>query len=99
MRMMIPILMGFFLNFYILTSEREGRRERERLIWCYTYLCSHWLILVRALTGNQTCNLGVRGQHSNQLSYLARASWVFDESNDTVDCRDDKLKDDVGRSW
>ena len=28
---------------------------------CSTYLCIHWLILVCALTGDQTHNLGVLG--------------------------------------
>ena len=48
-------------------------RERETLICCYPYLCIHWLILVCALTRDQTCNLGILGQCSNQLSYLAGA--------------------------
>ena len=50
-----------------------GDREKETLIYCSTYLCISWLILVCALTGDGTCNLGVGGQHSNELSYLARA--------------------------
>ena len=33
----------------------------------------YWLILVCALTRDQTHNLGVRGQLSNQMSYQARA--------------------------
>ena len=37
----------------------------------------HWLILVCALTRDWTCNLGASGQHSNQLSYLARAHIYF----------------------
>ena len=39
---------------------------------CSTYLYIHWLILVCALTRYQTHN-GVWGQHSNQLSYSAKA--------------------------
>ena len=72
--------------FYWLIWEKEGEerekggeeRERERHFLskkycCSTYLCIHWLILVCALMGDQTCNLGVSGWCSNQLSYLARA--------------------------
>ena len=47
-----PIL--FFFNFYFLTLESKGRKT---LICCSTYLCIHRLILVRVLTGNQTCSL------------------------------------------
>ena len=42
---------------------REGRREREpdkeREVCCSTYLCTHWLILVCALTKDQICKLGM----------------------------------------
>ena len=37
------------------------------------YLRIHWLILVCVLAGDQTHNLDILGQHSTQLSYLARA--------------------------
>ena len=37
------------------------------------YLCIHWLILVRALTGERTSNHGISGWCFNQLSYPARA--------------------------
>ena len=47
-----PIL--FFFNFYFLILESKGRKT---LICCSTYLCIHRLILVRVLTGNQTCSL------------------------------------------
>ena len=57
---------------YLLTVEREERRERETFICCSTYLCIYWLILVRALTGDQTHTLGVSERCSNQLSYLTR---------------------------
>ena len=49
----------------------EGKRETS--IYCSSYLCIHGLILARALTGDQTHNLGIGEQHSNQLSYLAMA--------------------------
>ena len=76
-----PLLGKVLLHVYFLklTLEREeGRerreREREPLI-CYSiYLRIHWLLLVWALTGDGTCSLGVRGQHSHQLSYPARAA-------------------------
>ena len=61
----------FFFNIYCLIWERE--RERKRFICCSTYLCIHWLILSCALTGDRTCNLGVLGWNSNQISYPARA--------------------------
>ena len=47
--------------------ERKGKRERER-IGCFIYLCTHWLILVCSLMGDQTRNLGLSGWCSNQLS-------------------------------
>ena len=53
--------------------ERDKERERERSI-CSAYLYIHWLLLVCALTGDRTHNLGVwGGGHSNQLSYKANA--------------------------
>ena len=56
-----------YLNFYWFIWEREW------LICCSTYLCICWLILACALTGDQTCNLGVLRWHSNKLGYPARA--------------------------
>ena len=53
--------------------KREREREEETVICCSTYLCIHWLILVCVLTRDQTCNLGVLGCCSNQVSYTARA--------------------------
>ena len=46
--------------------------ERGIFIRCSTYLCIHSLILVCALTGDQTHNLGALGWCSNQLSNPAR---------------------------
>ena len=43
------------------------------MCWWFHFLCVHWLILVCALTRDQTHNLGELGKCSNQLSYLARA--------------------------
>ena len=58
-------------------SGGKGREERERKkktsICCSTYLCICWLIPVCALTGDQSHNLGVSGQCTNQLSHPARA--------------------------
>ena len=60
-----------FKNFYLLTWERE--RERKTLTCCSTYLCIHWLLLICALTRDQTHNPGVSGWRSKQLIYPARA--------------------------
>ena len=69
----------FYFCFYLLICliERERKEERETSICCSIYLRIHWLILVCALTRDQTHNLGVSGWCSNQLSYLARANWHF----------------------
>ena len=47
----------------ILEREEGGERERETSICCSTYLCTHWLILVCALTltGDGTHILGALG--------------------------------------
>ena len=42
--------------------------ERETLTCCSTYLYIQWMLLVCALTGDRTCNLGVSGWSSNQQS-------------------------------
>ena len=47
------------------------------MICCSTYLRIRWLILACALTSDQTHNLGISGQYSNLLSYLARAIYVI----------------------
>ena len=52
---------------------RERERERESESCCSTYLYIHWLILVCALTGDQTCNPSILRRCSNQLSCLASA--------------------------
>ena len=74
-----PYLWGrFFLFFkFIDFRETEERRDIETLIYCSTYLCIHWLLLVYALAGDQTCNLAGLGQCSKKLSYPARADGVF----------------------
>ena len=41
--------------------EGGGERERETLICYSTNLCTHSLILVCAMAGDQTHNLGVLG--------------------------------------
>ena len=70
-----------FYFLFLLTLERVwkevGKRERERNICFSTYLCSPRFLLVCALTRDWTCNLGASGQHSNQLSYLARVHYSF----------------------
>ena len=70
---------GFFIFLLIFLRKREegGRRERGTSICYSTYLCIHCLILVRALTRDQTRNLGVSGQRFDQLSYSARACYYL----------------------
>ena len=65
----------YLFNLWILErdKERKGEREKNQFIVPLIHLCIYWLILVCALTGDRTDNLGVLGQHSNQLSKLARA--------------------------
>lgn len=62
----------YSFNWLILERERKqgvwgGAGKRKK------HVCIHWLILVCAPTRDWTHSLGVLGQHSNQLSYLARA--------------------------
>ena len=63
----------YFFLLFIDFRERQKKGERETSICCSTHLCIHWVILIRALTGDWIRNLGLSGWHSNQLSYLARA--------------------------
>ena len=58
---------GYMSNKFIDFKERKGERNTD--FCCSIYSCIHWLILVCALA--RDC---VWGQHSNQLSYPARAS-------------------------
>ena len=57
------LLFFIIIIIIIITDLRERKGEREISIWCYTYLCTHWLSLVCALTRDQTCNIGVSGQY------------------------------------
>ena len=71
--------MNFKNNFFKLIVERwrkgaEREQKQETLIYCLTYLCIHWLLLVCALTMSQTCNPGILGQHSKQLNNPATPS-------------------------
>ena len=88
-------------RFYLLIWDRETERERDRQtdrqtsICCSTYLCLYWLILVCALTRDQTHNLGVSRQCSNQLSYPARAELFLHDlptshSTPTAESRESK---------
>ena len=65
---MLWIILGF--HFLKLILERRRKRERGRqkhwFVCCSTYLYTHGLLLVRALTGDQTGNLDTLGQGSNQ---------------------------------
>ena len=66
---------------------RERESERETLICCSTYLCVQWLILIYALTGDQTCNLDLWEWHSNHSqSNLARTLGhiIFNQSNNCL---------------
>ena len=67
----IIFLLFLFQKLSSLILERE--EERETSTCCSTYVCIHWLLIVCALTGDQTHNLSVLGQRSNKLSYPARA--------------------------
>ena len=70
-------------QFFKLMLEREERKEththtqRETSMCWSTYLCTRWLPPVCALTGNRSSNFGELRQHSNQLSYLARAPSLY----------------------
>ena len=68
--------------------ERERAREHKRIDLLFHLFITHSLILVCALTGDQTCNLGISGQHSDQLSYSARdltpLTWVIIESTKQI---------------
>ena len=59
-------VVGFFK--FLLIDEKE----RETSIYYSTSLCIRWLLLVCALTRDQTWNFGVLGQCSTQVSYPAR---------------------------
>ena len=67
--------MSLFILFLFLLIDLS-KREKGTLICCSTYLYIHWLILICALTGDQTHNLGVLGQHSNQLNHPDRKNHV-----------------------
>ena len=81
-------LILFILNLYLLIWERDTS------ICCSTFLCVNWLILVCVLTKDQTYNLSLSGQCSNQLTYLVR-TWelIFktnlerEGKNVGIDCR------------
>ena len=64
-----------FLNFLFIDfrQTKEGQKERKTLICCSTYWCIHWLILICALTGDRTCNLGISRRCSHPRSHPARA--------------------------
>ena len=71
-----PGLFKFHI-YWFLEREEGAVREKERLIFCFTYLFLHWLILVCALTGTRTWNLDVSGWCYNQLSYWDRAEMII----------------------
>ena len=59
-----------FLNYFYLLI---GQREKQKHQCCSTHPHIHSLIPAYALTGDQTLNLRILGQPSNQLGYPARA--------------------------
>ena len=62
----------------VLIDFRERGKEGERKIdCCSTYLHIHWLIFLYALTRGWTHDLGIWGQHFNQLSYPARTDHLY----------------------
>ena len=63
-------LLKFFIDWF-------WEREKETSVCYSTYLCVHWLFGVCVLTRDWTCNFGISGQCSNQLSYPARAWNIF----------------------
>ena len=65
--------------------------ERETLIRS-TYICIRWFILVYALTGDPTYNLGVSGRCSNQLNYAARAELLKGQWLEARQSRDRWIK-------
>ena len=53
-----------YFSFFLERERKEGERETST---CHsTYPCTHWLLLVCALTRDPTCNLGILGWHSTQ---------------------------------
>ena len=69
-------------------GDREREKKKTMLICLCLYLFIHWLILACVPTGYQTntlgmCpedeirNLGKSRQHSTQLSYLAKVTFMF----------------------
>ena len=58
----LSLILFFFIN----------ERERETLIFFVPFIHA-FIVLVCAMTGDQTCNLGVSGRGSDQRSYPARA--------------------------
>lgn len=71
-----PLPLTSFFNFFFWLMEIFFW-ARETFICCSNYLCIPWLLLVYALTGDWTLNLGILRQHSNQLSYMDRGSLNF----------------------
>ena len=57
--------------------DRETDGQRETSICCSTYWCIHWSILVYALTGDRTHNLGVLGQGNFVTNWATWAmAWI-----------------------
>ena len=67
-----------FLIFIYWCLEREEGREKRTSVCNSNSWHIHWLLLICTLTGDWTCNLGVLGQYSNQLSSLARTTVLLE---------------------
>lgn len=64
----------FLFKFLFINSfqrERWGRGRERNINFLLHLFLHHWSVPVCAPTGGQTGNLGVSGQHSNQLNDLA----------------------------
>ena len=70
------LMVRFFPYSFLKKLIWERERERGTLVCCSIHLCIHWLLFACALTGDWTCNFGVRVQPSNQLSCPAR-TWLW----------------------
>ena len=94
----------FVLCVYVCFREREeGREKIETSTCCSTYLCIHLLIPICALTGDWTCNLGILGRCSNQLSYPAKWSWslmlTLNVAIDRFPCLSGSISSSIERRW
>ena len=55
-------------------GRKEGKRDRQTDVDLLFPLHIHWLLLIWTLTRDRTCNPGVSGRCSNELSYPGSTS-------------------------